>query len=82
MWTDQAAHVRHNINAQDLVGNPERTRLHRRPRSRRVIILKWVVKKEDWTVVWVRLVQDSVGGLPSCDRNVKSFFFLKMRETV
>lgn len=64
-----------------LVGNPERTRLHGRPRSIREIILKWVVNKSDWMVVWVRLVQDSVRGLLSCDCNAKTFLFHKMRET-
>jgi hypothetical protein len=43
MWTDQAVR---NINANMiLMGNPERTRLHGKSRSRREIILKWVVKK-------------------------------------
>jgi len=64
-----------------LVGNPESTRLRGRPRSIREITLKWVVKKQDWMVVWVRSVQDSVGGLPSCDRNAKTFLFHKMWET-
>jgi hypothetical protein len=32
-------------------------------------------------VLWVRLVQNSVGGLPSGDRNAETFLFHKMRET-